>query len=209
MTFDDGLISQYTSAFPVLRQDGLPGTFYLVSSIVNSGPNYLNTAQGKQMQAAGEELGSHTVTHRDLTTLSPGEVTAELADSKATLEALFGPIRSLAYPFGGTNDAVTAEAGRFYQSARTTVGGVNLRGGYDPLQLRMHYVTSDVSTSTVAGWMQEAAQAGAWTILVYHAVSYDGGVTTVTPETFAAQMAAVKASGVRAVTVSTGISLTR
>jgi len=209
MTFDDGLESQYTSAFPVLQQDGLPGTFYLVSSIVNSGSNYLNTAQGKQLQAAGEELGSHTVTHRNLTTLSPAEVTAELANSKATLESLFGPIHSLAYPYGAVNAAVAAEAAKYYASARTTTGGVNVRGSYDPLQLRMRYVTSDVTAATVAGWMQEAKQAGGWTILVYHGIAYDSDITTVTPENFAAQAAAVKASGVRAVTVSTGISLTR
>jgi peptidoglycan/xylan/chitin deacetylase (PgdA/CDA1 family) len=201
VTFDDGQVNQYDNARPVLAANGIPATFYLISAYLGSGA-YMSAAQARTLQAAGHEIGSHSATHANLTTLSGDRLTAELAGSKTTLEASFGPIRSLAYPFGAYNDAVAAAAAQVYQTARTTDGGVNVPGSVDRARLRMRYVTSGTDAATVAGWMSEAANAGAWTILVYHGVDTTGGDYSVTPAQFAAHMAAVKASGLRTLTVS-------
>jgi len=47
------------------------------------------------------EIGSHTVTHRRLSHLSPGEALRELRDSKDCIERHTGAASHLAYPFGG------------------------------------------------------------------------------------------------------------
>lgn len=99
---------------------------------------------------------------------------------------------------------MVAQAAQIYQTARTTDGGLNVRGSIDRPRLRMKYVTNTTTASTVAGWMSEAAKANAWTILVYHGVGEGGDEYSVTPSQFAGQMAAVKASGLRTVTVSDG-----
>jgi peptidoglycan/xylan/chitin deacetylase (PgdA/CDA1 family) len=208
VTFDDGLRSQYDNAFPVLRNQKIPGTFYLISSLVNQSSSYMTTAQGKELQAAGGELGSHTVTHRNLTTLSADEVNAELGNSRRTLEGLFGPIRSLAYPYGATSASVEAQAATYYATARTTSGGVNVRSGYDPLALTMRYVMNTTDAATVASWLQGAATSGSWVILVYHGIDDTGGVYSTSPSMFAEHMAAVKASGLTPVTVTQGRALT-
>ncbi|MBK8078422.1 MAG: polysaccharide deacetylase family protein [Kineosporiaceae bacterium] len=201
ITFDDGLTSQYDNAAPVLASHGLPATFYLISSNVGAG-GYMSVSQAAALQGRGHELGSHSATHANLPSLSPSALTAELAGSKTALEANFGTIRSLAYPFGAYNTAVAAEAGKYYTTARTTDGGFNTRGAINRTALTMHYVLQGTDAATVAGWVEQAKNSGSWVILVYHGVAEGGDQYSVTPAAFAAQMAAVKASGIRAATVS-------
>lgn len=201
ITFDDGVTNQYTDARPVLAANGFPATFYLISDYMGSGP-YMSVAQAKQLQAAGHEIGSHSATHANLTQLSSAQLSRELAGSKKTLEASFGTIRSLAYPYGATNDAVAAQAAATYQTARTTNGGLNRRGSINRSNLTMKYVLSDTTAATVSSWMKEAADAGAWTILVYHGVTEGGDSYSVTPAQFRNHMAAVKTSRLPVRTVS-------
>lgn len=201
ITFDDGLTSQYDNAAPVLAADGLPATFYLISNNVGSG-GYMSVSQAAALQARGHEIGSHSATHANLPSLSASALTDELAGSKAALEANFGTIRSLAYPFGAYNATVAAEAGKYYTTARTTDGGFNTRGAINRTALTMHYVVTGTDAATVAGWLDQAKNSGSWVILVYHGVTQGGDQYSVTPANFAAQMAAVKASGIRAATVS-------
>ncbi len=201
VTFDDGLTNQYDNARPVLAANAIPATFYLIANNIGAG-SYMSVAQARTLQAAGHEIGSHSATHANLPTLSGDQLTAELAGSKGRLEASFGTVRSLAYPYGAYNDTVRSRAAQIYQTARTTDGGLNVAGSIDRSRLRMKYVTSGTDAATVASWMSEAANANAWTILVYHGVDSGGGTYSVTPQVFAAHMAAVKASGLRTLTVS-------
>ena len=60
-------------------------------------------------------IGAHTVTHPVLRRLGEAEARVEMADSKRQLEAqLGGPVRHLAFPFGGAN----AVGAREFQLAR-------------------------------------------------------------------------------------------
>jgi peptidoglycan/xylan/chitin deacetylase (PgdA/CDA1 family) len=76
---------------------------------------------------AGHEIGSHGLTHRDLTTLPLEEARREIVESKMRLEESFGqPIRHFCYPYGGWNEAVRAmvqEAG--YETATSTISEIN------------------------------------------------------------------------------------
>jgi hypothetical protein len=201
VTLDDGAASQYTNGRSVLAANGIAGTFYLVSGFLDN-PGFMTRAQARELKAAGHEIGSHTVNHANLAQLTPARRTQELAASKKALEAAFGPIRTFAYPYGSYNAAVQAETITYYQTARTTDGGLNARGSINRGQLKMRYVTKDTTAATVTSWMREAANAGAWTILVYHGIGPSGDEQTVTPAQFSAHMAAVKSSGLRTATVS-------
>lgn len=78
----------------------------------------------RALGSAGFDLGSHTVTHPILRSLSPEDLRRELRESRAAIEARTGrPCTALAYPNGRARDidgsvlAETAEAG--YQFAFT------------------------------------------------------------------------------------------
>ncbi len=68
LTFDDGYADAYTHAFPILRETGMVGTFFVVTEWVDlQRPGYLTWDQAREMAAAGHAIQSHTRTHPDLT----------------------------------------------------------------------------------------------------------------------------------------------
>ncbi len=75
-------------------------------------------------------IGAHTVTHPVLRLLGEAEALAEMADSKRQLEVqLGGPVRHLAFPFGGANAVGSREfrlAGEAAFSTATTTRCANL-----------------------------------------------------------------------------------
>jgi peptidoglycan/xylan/chitin deacetylase (PgdA/CDA1 family) len=98
ITFDDGDASVYTQAFPVMRELGFRGVNYLVFNYIGT-PGYLSIDQIKELSLAGWEVGSHTMTHTDLT--KSQSVEWEVVQSHRSLEELLGvPVETFAYPFG-------------------------------------------------------------------------------------------------------------
>lgn len=77
-------------------------------------------------------IGSHTMTHPILTSLTAEETDAETRDSRMALEQrLDRPISLFCYPNGNLNDGVLASARRYYHSAVTVEPGT-LHGKADP-----------------------------------------------------------------------------
>lgn len=69
------------------------------------------------------EVGSHTITHRRLTRISPDEAKHEILGSKLMLERLFGrKITKFCPPRSYTNEELSAFTLRFYKSQRLTKG---------------------------------------------------------------------------------------
>src|SRR5258708_785261 len=72
ISFDDGNEDNYTNAFPSMKKYGFTGVLYIVGGYIDQ-PNYLTTAQIKEMAAAGWEVGSHSMTHHNLTVMDDGQ----------------------------------------------------------------------------------------------------------------------------------------
>src|SRR5262249_9737715 len=67
LTFDDGYEDAYTSAFPILKEFGFTGTFFIVTGFIDAGDrNYLTWAQAKEMAEAGMSIQNHSRTHKDM-----------------------------------------------------------------------------------------------------------------------------------------------
>jgi peptidoglycan/xylan/chitin deacetylase (PgdA/CDA1 family) len=104
ITFDDGHISNYTLALPILQSTDTCGAFFITTNWINQ-PGFMNEEQLRAMQAAGMLLGTHGCSHRYFSDLTETEIEAELRDSKARLEAILqAPVRAMALP-GGRNHA--------------------------------------------------------------------------------------------------------
>ncbi|MCE9645758.1 MAG: polysaccharide deacetylase family protein [Chloroflexi bacterium] len=103
ITFDDGHLDNYTTAFPIMQKYGFTGVMYIVGGYMGA-PEYMNADQIKEMAAAGWEVGSHGMTHLDLTSLDSQGQRYEIFESRKLLEKNLGvPILTFAYPFG-SND---------------------------------------------------------------------------------------------------------
>jgi len=99
LTFDDGGETVYTDAFPIMQKYGFTGTVYTVYNFVEAGL-FMDRDQIRELHSAGWEIGSHSVSHLDLTT-RPGKQMDEIVNSRWRLQSYLDvPIRSFAYPFG-------------------------------------------------------------------------------------------------------------
>ena len=100
LTFDDGYTDNFDVARPILQKYGFKGTFFIISGKIGES-EYMNEAQIRELAKAGNEIGSHSVSHPDLANLSDAKVKTEVEKSKADLEALAGQkIISFCYPAG-------------------------------------------------------------------------------------------------------------
>jgi peptidoglycan/xylan/chitin deacetylase (PgdA/CDA1 family) len=116
ISFDDGDISVYTDAFPVMREFGFVGVIYLVANRLNV-DGYMRPEQIQALAQAGWEVGSHSMTHANLTA-SDTLTAMEIIDSRALLEASLGlPVATFAYPFGAQNEAIMGMVSRYYSAA--------------------------------------------------------------------------------------------
>jgi peptidoglycan/xylan/chitin deacetylase (PgdA/CDA1 family) len=138
ITFDDGYRDVFFRASPVLARLGFRATAYVISGRISAGdPSFLTWGLLHALEERGIEVASHTVHHRDLTSLPPHEALAELTQSRRALERELGhPVQWLAYPFGRFNARVEALARRAgYVLATTTHPGMR-HSARAPLALR-------------------------------------------------------------------------
>jgi peptidoglycan/xylan/chitin deacetylase (PgdA/CDA1 family) len=113
LTFDDGYVDFYYTAFPILQKYNFHAVSFLPTGLIDHYPGFhLTWDEVKQMNASGlVEFEAHSVSHVNLNSVSNARLTLELRDSKQILEAEIGhPVNFVAYPYGAGNARVQAVA---------------------------------------------------------------------------------------------------
>lgn len=101
ITFDDGYVDNYTTAYPILKKYNLKATIFVVTGFLSKRKGYLTWDQLREMEQHGITIESHTVTHAPLPELSDDRIREELVESKKHAERELGhPIEFIAYPTG-------------------------------------------------------------------------------------------------------------
>ena len=150
ITFDDGYRDVLWHAAPVLHRLHMPAIeFVITDRISGPDPSFLTWPQLTRLEGFGVAIGSHTVHHLDLTTLSSSDAWAELSESRKTLEQHLGhPVQFFAYPAGREDAAVVGLALKAgYVLAVTTDPG-STQSASEPLLLHRYEV---LNTTGVAG----------------------------------------------------------
>lgn len=156
LTFDDGMASVAENALPLLSERNWPAMIFLVAGsvgktdgwdvrLLGSGRPMMTWRQIEEWSRAGVGFGSHTVTHADLTTLSPMALREELRRSKAMIEDRTGVrVDWLSYPFGRHSARVREEAAEagYAGAFGTQVGGVNGQDRYARPRVLVNSLTS-------------------------------------------------------------------
>ncbi len=149
LTFDDGFADYLEHAVPIMERHGLTATMYIVSGSLQPGgiavdwvrgldaadaPPLMTPEQIRELHDRGWDIGSHTMRHSDMPTLSEAECLADFVESKQLLEDLLeAPVTTLAYPVrpprrarspGGREGRVPGRGG----AARGAGGGWSVRG---------------------------------------------------------------------------------
>jgi peptidoglycan/xylan/chitin deacetylase (PgdA/CDA1 family) len=122
LTFDDGYLDTYDTAYPILKEYGFKAVVFPVTDFARrvnwwdatpglAGAPLMTAQQIMELRESGAEIGSHGVSHRSFPTLDTGSLRKEMEDSRAALETLLGsPIQTLAYPYGDVDERVKSTA---------------------------------------------------------------------------------------------------
>ncbi|MEO8013590.1 MAG: polysaccharide deacetylase family protein [Polaromonas sp.] len=112
ITFDDGYLNNLSNALPSLTKHGFSSTCYAVSGLLGKTNVWdvttgiaqtplMNEAQLRQWVSAGQEVGSHTHQHIDLTVSDKNKCQLEITLGKNELESVVKtPVAHFCYPYG-------------------------------------------------------------------------------------------------------------
>jgi peptidoglycan/xylan/chitin deacetylase (PgdA/CDA1 family) len=179
LTFDDGYLDTYSTAFAILDRYRLTATVFLVTGSIGGttgewGPPVpvplMTWAHVEEMARHGISFQSHTRTHPDLVQCSDAAALAELLESRAEIEDHIGTeVDALAYPFGRYDPRVVAltEQAR-YRSA--WAAGLAIPG---PLSRERFQISSK---DTMSSFVVKASGWGAWLRRARDAARFRGGI---------------------------------
>jgi peptidoglycan/xylan/chitin deacetylase (PgdA/CDA1 family) len=107
LTFDDGPDVETGRLLDLLKQRGVPATFFVLGRQVEQ-----HEALARRITAEGHEIGNHTWNHERLTTLSPAGIRENLQRTADLVTRVTGTSPTLVRPpFGASNSSVAAAAG--------------------------------------------------------------------------------------------------
>ncbi len=129
---DDGYRQDWEVLRPIFKEAGVPFVSAVITGLIGT-PSHTTLEQIKQLAAGGNEIVSHTVTHRVLSSLDAADLDAELKNSQAALAAAGLPTRNVVYPQGQTSEQVKQAASKYYQLGVGVGNGLN-----DPKALEVY-----------------------------------------------------------------------
>lgn len=158
ITLDDGYLSNYTIAYPVLKTHGQKATIFVAPEpdehtrrLVEGVDGFLSPEQMREMAENGISIQSHTLTHCILSEMDEPAVAHELQESRRRLAEITGRrVEHLAIPRAGYSRRVrrlVKEAG--YKTACCNNKGAS-NGRSDPLALPRIVIERDMSVEDFA-----------------------------------------------------------
>ncbi len=163
ITFDDGHVSSYHHAYPILRKHGFAATFFVYTDFLGGGEG-LTWAQINEMSKSGLiDIQSHSKSHANLVVRLAGEsdqryaerIHAELRVPREVIERnVPGKVTHHAFPFGDANQVVLerlAQTG--HQLGLTVNPGSNAFFSY-PLMLRRTMIFGGASLESFRSALQ-------------------------------------------------------
>jgi len=140
LTFDDAYSDLATHAFPVLERYGFPSVVFAITGHAKGGSFWeglptMTMEQLRHWSTRGVEIGAHTRSHPDLTTISDLAASEEVVGSREDLNDAGLPPLSFAYPFGAFDARSRRLVDGSFEMAFTCEEGLN-DPATDPLLLK-------------------------------------------------------------------------
>jgi peptidoglycan/xylan/chitin deacetylase (PgdA/CDA1 family) len=171
-TFDDGPTSLLL-AVPILSKYGIPGTAYIITDWIGDGEHLTRDQLFQLSWKNGWEIGNHTASHKDLTTLSPLQIQAEVEGARVAL-LLNGIVGSgaFAYPFGAYNDNVIGTLTGLKETsgrqAWTEDSAFNYPATFDEWKINVVSLRSTTTYATIKSLIDQAVAGKGYIVFVTH-----------------------------------------
>jgi peptidoglycan/xylan/chitin deacetylase (PgdA/CDA1 family) len=209
LSFDDGFDPVYTNGLPLLQKYGVITTQFIPTGFLDQ-PGRFTRSMVQNFAHSGHEIGSHTVTHPILTSLSKAQIDQELMQSQQDLFAITG-IRptSLATPYGAYSSTVTQESSNYYRSMRNVNVGFNSRDNADSFDIKVQDITATTTLNDITTWLAKSKADRTWLVLVYHNLSSDSanaGLYNTPPGEFEKHLQLIKASGITILPINQAVA---
>jgi len=180
LTFDDGLETQYNTAYPLLKERGFKASFFIITNVSSfEGKKLMNYSEILELKESGFEIGSHSLHHNFMTKINDSETDKEFSESKKILEEKGIIVDSFAFPYRDYNSKLLEKAKSYYTIVRDNYN-IN-SGGFFINGLSIEK-TTDINKT--CNDIEKAANNNYWLILIIHDVSDSDGKYTVSKENF-------------------------
>jgi len=150
LTFDDGYVDFYTNVLPIIKKYNIKANLYIITGSADANQNFLTSEQIKEISNSGlVSIGSHTISHLSLGTLTSEQIESELSSSKQYLENLLGKeTHTICYPSGSYNSTVLNIAQKYYKYGITTINGIQSMGNFSKYKIirKPMYRSSGINT---------------------------------------------------------------
>jgi peptidoglycan/xylan/chitin deacetylase (PgdA/CDA1 family) len=101
ISFDDGHISNYTSALPLLEKYSCKAIFFVIAGRIGERKDFMTWSHLKEVSARGHRVEAHGWSHAFLPSCTDAELQTEVRGSKETIEDRLGaPVTALSAPHG-------------------------------------------------------------------------------------------------------------
>lgn len=106
ITFDDGYVSNYTLAYPILKANKQKATVFMIANFIDKNKGFLTSKELKIMDANNFRVENHTYNHDKLGTLSYIKQLATITKTKQILQKILGRQEVyIGYPYGSYNSS--------------------------------------------------------------------------------------------------------
>lgn len=178
LSFDDGLLSVFRNAVPLLREYYMHTTFFPVTNWIG-GDEHMTGAQLKALYLRGHEIGCHTRSHPHIEGLSAEDIKAEIEGARADLAAYGVKMsRGFAGPYGEDNPAIAMliQSGLIrysrhaFQESNRVSDLFNFPGTFNPAEIIAVSVRRDTPLSWLKRIVSYAGDHRLYLVLVFHGV---------------------------------------
>ena len=209
MNFDDGHLSVYEKALPILDAAGFKSDQFITTDYLSANyPGYVKPHHVVDMQSRGHVIGAHTRSHANLAQLSVESAREEIIGSKNDLIDIgIDNVTTFAYPFGAYNSTVKqiVKDGGFI-TGRSSDGGFNDKR-QDIFALRRMSMENTTTISDVKAAIDRANTEKTWLVLLFHEVDTNGHRYSVTPDFLSDIVSYLKQKDMRPITLKEGVNL--
>lgn len=202
ITFDDFPKSASEAGKDAVERHDWRATWFASAGFAGTRTHHgemFDAADLRRLQRDGHEIGCHTCSHLDATSIDPDMTLRDAERNLRALESmgLEGRPSTFAFPYGEASPAAKRALRTRYAALRGVRAGINRTGADRGLLNAVGVDGGDAGIARAVAWAEEAAENPGWLIYYVHDVQDDPTPWGCTPRQLDTVLDAVRASGAR------------